>query len=57
MLAMIAGEPLAAVDYVAVCDPVTVREVETVGREALVALAVRIGRTRLIDNLQWSAQP
>ncbi|MDT8902765.1 pantoate--beta-alanine ligase [Anaeroselena agilis] len=50
---LIGGEPLAACDYISVCDPATLRELDTVAGPALVALAVRIGKTRLIDNLQW----
>ncbi len=50
------GEPLAAVgakaDYLSIADPETLKEIETVGPEgALVSLAVRIGTTRLIDNI------
>jgi pantoate--beta-alanine ligase len=43
-------EPLADIDYVAVVDPETLRPVDQIGDSVLVALAVRIGRTRLIDN-------
>ncbi len=50
---LVVGEPLAACEYVAVCDPVTLRELDRVEGPALVALAVRIGKTRLIDNLLW----
>jgi pantoate--beta-alanine ligase len=46
----IAKEPLARIDYVAVCDPQTLREVEQVASTVLVTLAVYIGQTRLIDN-------
>ena len=46
----IAKEPLARIDYVAVCDPQTLREVEQISETVLVALAVYIGKTRLIDN-------
>jgi pantoate--beta-alanine ligase len=46
----IAQEPLARMDYVAVCDPQTLREVEQISGPVLVALAVYIGKTRLIDN-------
>lgn len=42
----------AAADYLSVADPDTLREIETVGDTgALLSLAVRIGATRLIDNL------
>lgn len=47
----IGGEPLARVDYVSVADPRTLAELETVGDEALLSLAVFYGSIRLIDNL------
>ena len=46
----ISQEPLARIDYVAMCDPDTLREVEQIAGTVLVALAVYIGQTRLIDN-------
>ena len=49
--ALIEGEPLARIDYVSVADPETLDELDRVGGSALVSLAVRIGRTRLIDNV------
>lgn len=52
LLALIAAEPLAAVDYVAVSDPQTLAPLGGFrdGDTVLVALAVKVGRTRLIDN-------
>jgi pantoate--beta-alanine ligase len=47
---LIGEEPLARVDYVSVADAETLRELDRIGRAALVSLAVRIGATRLIDN-------
>jgi pantoate--beta-alanine ligase len=47
---VIAAEPLAEIEYVRVCDPATLEDVAGVERETLLALAVRIGRARLIDN-------
>lgn len=48
---VMAQEPLAAADYIALVDPETLQPVSTLeGRVTLMALAVRIGRTRLIDN-------
>lgn len=38
-------------DYVVVCDPETLDDVSDIGREALLAVAARIGETRLIDNI------
>jgi pantoate--beta-alanine ligase len=47
---MVGAEPLAQLDYVSVADSATLDELQTVDRSAVVSLAVRIGRTRLIDN-------
>lgn len=44
-------EPLARVDYVEVVDFENIQRVETIGRETLIAIAVFIGKTRLIDNI------
>jgi len=38
------------IDYVSLCNPVTLEEVDTVSRGSLLALAVKVGGTRLIDN-------
>jgi len=48
---VLADEPLARIDYVSVADADTLEELETVDRPALASLAVRIGKTRLIDNV------
>jgi pantoate--beta-alanine ligase len=48
---VLASEPLARVEYVSVADGETLAELETVDRAAMVSLAVRIGGTRLIDNI------
>jgi pantoate--beta-alanine ligase len=50
MRTTLAAEPLAQPDYVSLADPVTLRELDTPAETALASLAVRIGRTRLIDN-------
>ncbi|MDQ5824557.1 MAG: pantoate--beta-alanine ligase [Chloroflexota bacterium] len=49
----IAAEPLARPDYASVTDPTTLEELDDSGeaQEALASLAVRIGSTRLIDNM------
>jgi pantoate--beta-alanine ligase len=51
MLDIIAEEELAAPDYVSIADPNTLDELDRIHGPALVSLAVRIGRTRLIDNV------
>ncbi|MFZ5826654.1 MAG: pantoate--beta-alanine ligase [Bacillota bacterium] len=48
--AMIAAEPLANIDYVEIVDYGTLQPVERLSAKALAALAVRFGKTRLIDN-------
>lgn len=51
MADVLAGEPLARVQYVSCADPDTLEELERVNDRALLSLAILIGRTRLIDNL------
>ena len=48
--AEIEKERLARVEYIKVCHPETLEEVETVDGAALLVLAVRVGKARLIDN-------
>ena len=48
---LIGEESLATIDYVSVADASTLKELEDIDRPALVSLAVRIGKTRLIDNI------
>jgi pantoate--beta-alanine ligase len=43
-------EPLARIDYVEVVDFENIQRVDTIQGETLVAIAVYIGKTRLIDN-------
>jgi pantoate--beta-alanine ligase len=54
---LIAQEPLAQVDYVSVADAETLRELERIEGAALASLAVRIGATRLIDNVTLESAP
>ncbi len=49
---MLEREPLvSAIDYVSISDPDTLEEMDTVTPPAMLSTAVRIGRTRLIDNV------
>ncbi len=50
MKEMIEKEPLARIDYVKAVDGLTMQQIDRVQRPMLVALAVYIGKTRLIDN-------
>jgi pantoate--beta-alanine ligase len=47
---MILNHPFTVIDYINLCDPATLEDVETVKEEVLLALAVKVGKTRLIDN-------
>ncbi|MEA1901888.1 MAG: pantoate--beta-alanine ligase [Thermodesulfobacteriota bacterium] len=38
------------IDYIAICDPKTLIDIKKIDRQALMALAVKVGKTRLIDN-------
>jgi len=51
MAALIQKEPLAQIDYVSIADAETLEELNLIDRPALASLAVRIGKTRLIDNM------
>jgi pantoate--beta-alanine ligase len=46
----IAGHPHTRIDYVQICDTQTMKDVTTLEGEAVLALAVFVGTTRLIDN-------
>ena len=51
IISNIESEPLAKVDYVAIVNPDTMENIDTVEDLALIATAVYIGKTRLIDNV------
>lgn len=50
MKAEIEKEPLAKIDYVKIVDALTMQQVKTLEKPILCAIAVYIGKTRLIDN-------
>jgi pantoate--beta-alanine ligase len=48
----LSSEPLiTGIDYASACNPDTLEEVDEIEKDVLFAVAVRIGRTRLIDNI------
>ena len=49
-------EPLAKIDYVKIVDLDTMQQVEKIGRGILAAIAVYIGKTRLIDNFMYELE-
>lgn len=51
MASLIQKEPLAQIDYVSIADADTLEELNMIDRPAVASLAVKIGKTRLIDNI------
>lgn len=47
---LINSKPFTEIDYISICNPYTFIEKERVEGETLIALAIRVGKTRLIDN-------
>jgi pantoate--beta-alanine ligase len=47
---LIKSAPYTDIDYIKICDSNTLEDVEDISDEAVIALAVRVGTTRLIDN-------
>ena len=46
-------EPLAKIDYVNIVDSLSLQEVQKIEKSVLIAMAVYIGKTRLIDNFTY----
>ena len=53
MTDIIHTEPLAKIDYISIVDATTMQPVEVISVPVLVAMAVYIGSTRLIDNFSY----
>ncbi|MCJ7515140.1 MAG: pantoate--beta-alanine ligase [Dehalococcoidia bacterium] len=51
MASLISGEPLAKIEYVSIADVQTLEELAEIDKQAIASLAVRVGKTRLIDNI------
>ncbi|MBN1644240.1 MAG: pantoate--beta-alanine ligase [Dehalococcoidales bacterium] len=51
MTTLIKKEPLANIDYISIADTETLEELRTIEKSALVSMAIKFGKTRLIDNL------
>ena len=47
---IIGSEPLAKTDYIQVVDSLSIEPVENINKPVLVAIAVFIGETSLLDN-------
>jgi pantoate--beta-alanine ligase len=55
--AFVAGEPLARLEYAEVVDPASFQPIARIAGEVVLPIAVRIGETRLIDNLRLTVRP
>ncbi|WP_462137032.1 pantoate--beta-alanine ligase [Candidatus Mycalebacterium sp.] len=49
----LAGEGIVEVDYLEICDPETLVPVEKASKGSLAAIAARVGKARLIDNIRF----
>jgi pantoate--beta-alanine ligase len=52
----IGGHSYTNIDYAKICDTSTIKDIERIEGEAVLALAVRINKTRLIDNYVFGTQ-
>ena len=48
---LITSHPESIIDYISICDPEYLEDIKTIDKPALMALAVNVGKTRLIDNM------
>lgn len=53
---LISREPLARIEYISIVDPTALEPLQQISGPALIALAVKFGKTRLIDNLIWEGK-
>jgi len=51
MRKVLGGEPAIRIDYLAVCDPVTLEPLDRIDRRTVILGAIRLGAVRLIDNV------
>jgi len=47
---LIQNAPYTDIDYIKICDTGTMKDIEKIEKNALIALAVKVSQTRLIDN-------
>lgn len=47
---LIERAPFTKIDYVKICDTKTLKDIQNIKGESVMALAVKVGKTRLIDN-------
>ncbi len=53
---LIQSRPGTKIDYIVICDTETLADIQTIDKPVLMALAVKVGKTRLIDNMILNPQ-
>ncbi|MES0446138.1 MAG: pantoate--beta-alanine ligase [Desulfobacterales bacterium] len=53
---LIQSRPETQIDYIVICDPETLSDIQTIDKPVLMALAVKVGKARLIDNMILNPQ-
>jgi pantoate--beta-alanine ligase len=53
---LIQSRPETKIDYIAICDTETLVDIKTIDKPVLMALAVEVGKARLIDNMILNPQ-
>lgn len=54
---ILSAQPGLQIDYIKICDTNTLTDVENMEKEAVLAVAAQVGKTRLIDNCVLSESP
>ncbi len=53
---LIQSRPETQIDYIVICDTETLVDIQTIDKPVLMALAVKVGKARLIDNMILNPQ-
>ena len=56
MTSIVEAEPLAKIDYIKIVSLDTMQQISSTEGGALIAMAVYIGKTRLIDNFFYEGE-
>ena len=51
MTTIINAQPIGIIDYISLAENETLREISRIEKPALISMAVKFGKTRLIDNI------
>ncbi len=53
---ILSSEPLVRIDYVQLCDAITLDDIVEIKGDVVIAIAAFVGKTRLIDNLLYPSR-